>query len=272
MYTIVGARGFVGKHLVKHLMAKGSTPFTPARDNTGLFSRPLGHVIYCAGLTSDFLERPFDTVEAHVSLVAKMLKEAVFQSLTYLSSTRLYDSADGSGSEGATLHLDPNEPRHLYDLSKALGESLCINAGRANVRTARLACVYSDDLSSDGFLHRVVWAARKERHARFEVAPDAARDYVHMDDVIRALVAIAERGKRPIYNIATGVNMTNAELFRLVRRIDGCQIDAMLPATGRQDPVIDVRALKADVGIAPKPLMALLPNLLGRGGRAAGAA
>lgn len=272
MYTIVGARGFVGRHLVKHLLAKGSTPFTPARDNAGLFSRPLGHVIYCAGLTSDFLERPFETVEAHVTLFARMLKDAVFQSLTYLSSTRLYDSADGSGNESATLHLDPNEPRHLYDLSKALGESLCINAGRANVRAARLACVYSDDLSSDGFLHRVVWASRKERNARFDVPPDSARDYIHMDDVIAALLAIAERGKRPIYNVASGVNMTNAELFRLVRRIDGCQIDAQLPPTGRPDPVIDVRPLKADFGLVPKPLVMLLPNLLGRGGRAKGAA
>lgn len=272
MYTIVGARGFIGRHLVKHLMAKGSTPFTPARDNMGLFSRPLGHVLYCAGLTTDFLERPFDTVEAHVSLLAKVLKEAVFKSLTYLSSTRLYDSADGSGSESATFQLDPNEPRHLYDLSKALGESLCIHAGRANVRTARIACVYADDLSSDAFLHRVIWAARKERQARFEVAPDGARDYVHVDDAIRSLLAIAGRGKRPIYNVASGVNMSNAELFRLVRRIDGCQIEATLPATGLRDPVIDVHALKADFDIEPKPLIAHLPNLLGRGNRAAGAA
>lgn len=272
MYSVIGAHGFIGKHLVKHLLAKGKTPYTPARDNAGIFSRPLGHVIYCAGLTADYQARPFDTVEAHVSLFAKLLKEAVYSSVTYLSSTRLYDSGGAVGREDAVLPLDPNEPRHLYDLSKALGENLCITSGKPNVRAARLACVYADDLSSDVFLHKVIWATRKVREARFDVAPDAARDYVHMDDVVQALLAIAERGSRPIYNVASGVNVSNADLFKLIRRIDGCKIDATLPPAGRTDPSIDVSSIKADFGLRPRLLDSYLPTLLGRGTRAAGIA
>jgi nucleoside-diphosphate-sugar epimerase len=272
MHTIIGARGFVGSHLVKHLIARGKTPYTPARDNSGIFAKPLGHVIYCAGLTADFQARPFDTIEAHVSLFARLLKEAHYDSVTYLSSTRLYDSGSKLGREGDTLALNPNEPRHLYDLSKALGENLCITSGKANVRAARLACVYADDLSAELFLHRVLWAARKVRHARFEVAPDAARDYVHMDDVTAALLAIAERGRRPIHNVASGVNMTNADLFKLIRRIDGCQLEATLPPAGHPDPVVDIAALKADFGLEPRLLETYLPTLLGRGAKAAGIA
>jgi nucleoside-diphosphate-sugar epimerase len=273
MYTVIGARGFIGTHLVKHLIARGKTPYTPARDNAGIFAKPLGRVIFCAGLTADFQARPFDTVEAHVSLFAKLLKEAHYESVTYLSSTRLYDSGSASiAREGDTLPLNPNEPRHLYDLSKALAENLCITAGKPNVRAARLACVYADDLSAELFLHRVIWATRKVRHARFEVAPDAARDYVHMDDVIAALLAIAERGRRPIYNVASGSNMTNADLFKLIRRIDGCQLEATLPPAGRSDPVIDIAALKADFGLQPRTLETYLPTLLGRGTKAAGIA
>jgi UDP-glucose 4-epimerase len=272
MYSVIGARGFIGKHLVKHLMAKGKTPYTPARDNTGIFSRPLGHVFYCVGLTADYLTRPFDTVEAHVSLFAKLLKDAAYQSVTYLSSTRLYDSSDALGREDAVLPLDPNQPRHLYDLSKALGENLCITAGKPNVRAARLACVYADDLSSEAFLHKVIWATRKVREARFDVAPDAARDYVHMDDVVAALLAIAERGRRPIYNVASGANTSNAELFKLIRRIDGCKIEATLPPSGHVDPAVDISAIKQDFGLEPRLLAAYLPTLLGRGTRAAGIA
>ncbi len=272
MYSVIGAQGFIGKHLVRHLMARGKTPYTPARDNAGIFSRPLGDVFYCAGLTADYQARPFDTVEAHVTLFARLLKDAAYSSVTYLSSTRLYDSGGAVGREDAVLPLDPNEPRHLYDLSKALGENLCIAAGKPNVRAARLACVYADDLSADLFLHKVIWATRKVRNARFDVAPDAARDYVHMDDAIAALLAIAERGRRPIYNVASGVNVSNLELFKLIRRIDGCQLEATLPPAGRTDPTIDVTAIKTDFGLQPRRLDAYLPTLLGRGTKAAGIA
>lgn len=273
MFTVIGARGFIGGHLVKHLIAREKTPYTPARDNAGIFAKPLGHVIYCAGLTADFQTRPFDTVEAHVSLFAKLLKEAHYDSVTYLSSTRLYDSGGAAfARESDRLPLDPNEPRHLYDLSKALGENLCITGGKPNVRAARLSCVYADDLAAELFLHRVIWATRKVRHARFEVAPDAARDYVHIDDVIAALLAIAERGQRPIYNVASGVNVTNADLFKLIRRIDGCQLEAILPPTGRKDPLVDISALKTDFRLQPRLLDSYLPTLLGRGMKAAGIA
>lgn len=262
MYSVIGAQGFIGKHLVRHLMARGKTPYTPARDNAGIFSRPLGDVFYCAGLTADYQARPFDTVEAHVTLFAKLLKEAAYSSVTYLSSTRLYDSGGAVGREDAVLPLDPNEPRHLYDLSKALGENLCITAGKPNVRAARLACVYADDLSADLFLHKVIWATRKVRNARFDVAPDAARDYVHMDDVIAALLAIAERGRRPIYNVASGVNVANSALCTLVGELTGAQITPAATKPGLGFARIDISAIAADFAAAPAPLDANLRRII----------
>jgi len=31
-----------------------------------------GHVIYCIGLTADFRQKPFETIEAHVSKLAEV--------------------------------------------------------------------------------------------------------------------------------------------------------------------------------------------------------
>lgn len=134
-FTVVGAAGFVGARLCATLQARGAQVCAPARREPWPWQVPLGHVIYCAGLTADYLARPFDTVEAHVSHLAQVLQHGLergsLESLVYLSSTRLYDSqVAGVANETAVLPLDPANPRHLYDFSKGLGESLCHVAGQ----------------------------------------------------------------------------------------------------------------------------------------------
>ncbi len=92
-FTVLGATGYIGSRLVAHLQAQGHTVWAPARGDAEVFTRPLGHVMYCVGLTADFRTRPFDTVDAHVGLLAEVLRRAQFESLLYLSSTRVYMGA-----------------------------------------------------------------------------------------------------------------------------------------------------------------------------------
>ena len=89
--TLIGGEGFIGRRLQARLRREGWTCQVPARDAPWLLERPLGHVFHCAGLTADYAARPFDTVEAHASLLARLLRDADFEALVYLSSTRLYD-------------------------------------------------------------------------------------------------------------------------------------------------------------------------------------
>lgn len=263
-FTIIGASGFIGRHLARHLRARGVPCRTPARNDDSVFDSAHEHVIYCAGYTSDFLASPPDTVGAHVGLLSDLLRRGRFDTLTYLSSTRLYDFAeDGSGREDAVLRLSPHVPRHLFDLSKALGESLCIHSGRAGVRAARLASVYADELDSDGFLHSVLRAARDRTDSLFDVAPSTERDYIHIDDVCALLVAIAENGRRPIYNVASGVNTSNQALFDAIRRLTGVELEATQHQEGQcPSPIIDVAAACDDFGYRPAALLDRLPDLL----------
>ena len=125
--TILGATGFVGRRLRARLTALGWDIYAPAKGDKTLFGHDMGVVFYCAGLTADFDRRPFDTVEAHSTLLSELVQAGRFEQIIYLSSTRLYDGqAARELDESAPLLFDPADPRRIYDLSKALGENITL--------------------------------------------------------------------------------------------------------------------------------------------------
>ena len=270
--TLIGGDGFIGRRLQARLRDERWTCQVPARDAPWLFSRPLGHVFHCAGLTADYAARPFDTVEAHSTLLARVLRDADFEAVVYLSSTRLYDgcpgNAGGEVDEDTPLALDPAQPRHLFDLSKALGESLCRQASGGRARIARLSCVYSgaeDD--ADGFLGTLLSRVRAaDRGAVLEIdsSAEAARDYVHVDDAVEALVAIATKGTRPLYNVAAGVDVTNRELFARLAELAGCELRSRRDGPVPVSAPVSIERMQGEFGWwRPRALLDQLPALLG---------
>ncbi len=266
-FTVVGAAGFVGTRLCATLRARGAQVWAPARHEPWPWPGPLGNVMYCAGLTADYLARPFDTVQAHVSLLAQVLQQGQFESLVYLSSTRLYDAL-GAGvvHESAVLPMDPANPRHLYDLSKGLGEALCHLTASGRAKVARLACVYEGPQDADGFLPgllRQLQAARCSGASQIDVASSAAfaRDYVHLDDVVDALIRIALHGQHPVYNVASGVNVSNAELFAHLQARWGCRLHPLLNTQPAPVPRISNERLRDEFDWQPRSLFAALDAL-----------
>lgn len=261
-FTVLGAAGFVGSHLLARLREQGHTVYAPARGDDGWLEEDLGHVFYCAGLTNDYHARPFDTVEAHVSLLARLLREGRFERLVYLSSTRVYDSLDGGvGDEAAVLRLDPANPRHLYDLTKALGENLCLtqSAGRACV--ARLSCVYSDELQEGGFLAQVLPRAAAGESFVIDSSPHFTRDYVHVEDVVSLLCTLLTNDAQGIYNVAAGGNTDNAQLLAALRTHAGSQISCSHQQRHAAVRVSIDKAQRA-FGYQPRQLLDHLPVML----------
>ena len=260
-FTVLGATGFVGSHLVRHLKAAGRAVRTPGR-GADLSGAGLGHVVYCIGMTADYLKHPIATVRAHVCVLTALLETARFDSLTYLSSTRLYDSGGADAREANDLILNPATPRHLFDLTKGAGEALCLAVDHPNVRVARLSSVYADDLSSDNFVHQVVHRSLRERELTLDTAPGYERDYIHSDDVCAVLTDIAVSGRRPIYNVASGVNVTNRDLFQWIERDTGCRIRMTGDAASVASPRIDVAAIREDFGHEPTQLSRNIGRLI----------
>lgn len=209
--TVVGARGFVGGRLAERLAAEGADPWLPAKGDPDLLKRDLGVVYYCAGLTADYDRRPFDTVEAHASLVSEILRAGRFEKLVYCSSTRLYDGLPQAEVDEATpLTFDVADPRRVYDLSKALGENLTLTRSGGRGAVARLSNVYDWTEGAPGFLSEWLIKAGVTRELALESSPHIRRDYIHLDDVVTALIAIA--GGSGVYDVAAGQLTSNAEI------------------------------------------------------------
>ncbi|MDB5495489.1 MAG: NAD(P)-dependent oxidoreductase [Phenylobacterium sp.] len=251
--TVVGGEGFVGRRLVAGLAVDGEAPWTPKKGDPALLTRDLGTVYYCAGLTADYDRRPFDTVEAHASLVSEILRAGRFERLVYLSSTRLYDGLPKAEvDEAEPLVFDPTDPRRVYDLSKALGENLTLTRADGRGRVARLANVYDWEAGAPGFLSEWLIRARREKDLRLDSSPHVARDYIHLDDVVTALIAIAGAPQAAIFNVASGQLVSNDEIAGVFE-----EAGRTVAFTGDARPVPPPNARiarLASLGVRPRPV------------------
>ena len=258
--TVLGAGGFVGSRLCEELDRRAWAHSAPdTRDREALerwlaSESDLGVVFYCIGLTADYTRRPFDTVEAHTSLVSRILSRGNFRRIVYLSSTRLYDTLPaGTYAEDTPLRFNPTSPREVYDLSKCLGEWLCLNAAGGRGVVARLSCVYDERAGATGFLPDLLRRLPLERSFTLDSATGYVRDYVHSGDVVAALLAMGAKGGG-IYNVASGRNVSNGEIAAALDRL-GWAIGLSRETTVQVSPVAEVTRLVGELGVRPRSLL-----------------
>lgn len=260
MITVLGSSGFIGSHLVRHLHDRGTVVQTPARDEP-LTGRDLGHVIYCIGLTADFRERPWDAVDAHVCKLLEIVRHCTFDSILYLSSARVYIRQSGVAREEDDLRVNPLHAEDVYGLSKITGESIVLSLG-AKGRVARPSNVYGAG-QKDTFLAMVVEEARRNGTISLLTALQSERDYVSVEDVASLLVQIALNGKERIYNVASGVNVTSAEVTDSIARLTGCSVRVAPAAPAVIFPRLDNERIRTEFAFTPRRLLDELPGVLG---------
>lgn len=260
-WTVLGASGTVGRRLVERLRSQGADVYTPTRGCKEIWHRPLGHVVYAIGLTADFRQRPFDTVEAHVGLLSEVLQHCEFDSLLYLSSTRLYARSE-SATEASEVTVKVQDPSDLYNLSKLMGESLCLQSGRDRVRVVRLSNVVGgDDESSGNFLPVLIREAKAGRIV-LRTAIDSAKDYVHIDDVTGVLPLIAEHGTFDMYNVASGVLTEHRQWVDLLQLLTGCVVNVEPNAPSVRFPPVCINRVRDEFGFSPRPALEALAGLV----------
>lgn len=262
-FTVLGASGFIGSHVAARLRARGDEVVCPPRDLWPEIANgtALGHVLYCIGITADFRTRPIETVQAHVCQLAELLQRGSFESLLYLSSTRVYAGAE-RGVEGATFRVDPARPDDVYNLSKLMGESLCLAIPNEKVRVARLSNVFGPDWGSRNFLATVIAEAVDAGELVFRTAADSEKDYIGIDAVVDALLTIIERGTERIYNVASGRNVTNAALAARLAEVSGCSVRFEEGAPSIVFPSIDCERIRRISEADPSSVLDAIPSLV----------
>jgi nucleoside-diphosphate-sugar epimerase len=257
--TILGASGFIGRHLAAGLRDRGIQCWLPKRGDERIYQRPLGCVYYCIGLTADFRERPYDTIDAHIGALRNLLERADFNQLVYLSSTRVYAGSQ-LADESQRLNVSPVNPDDLYNLSKLTGECLALSSGRT-CRVARLSNVLGPDMGSANFVGALVAEARSTGRLLLRSALSSEKDYVWIDDAVAGLIALATAGRQPIYNLAGGVNLPHSAIVGpLAER--GIQIQVAENAPVTSFPTISIERLVSDTGFRPAPVMEKLVSWL----------
>lgn len=263
--TVLGAQGFVGRALSQWLRARGHDVHTPDRALTAaeLCTELRGHVLYCIGLTADFRQRPWDTVDAHVGVLRHILADGHFDSLTYLSSTRVYLGCP-TAHEDAALTVLPQAPDQLYNLSKLMGEALCHAAHRPErpVRVVRLSNVVGGNLDSDNFIYAVLRQALATGIIELHSSLDSAKDYISLSDVTRMLELIACSGRAQCYNLASGQQTSHDEIVQKIVHLTGACVRVHAHAQNTTFPPIPIQRLHQEFGFVPKPPLDNLAEII----------
>lgn len=212
--TVLGSSGWIGSALVVELRRQGFSVLPVNRLLLSDWIQSADHqglVIYAIGLTSDFRSRPFDTVEAHVGVLNKVMQRPGISRMIFLSSTRIYSRSTCTAESDAVSSLS-TDPSDLYNLSKLLGESLILQNSSVDFKVVRLSNVVGPGQPVTTFLGSLIEDARVRQDVVIRQSPDIAKDYIALADVVRLLPEIALMGKHRLYNLGSGRLTSHAEI------------------------------------------------------------
>jgi nucleoside-diphosphate-sugar epimerase len=171
-------------------------------------------------------------------------------------------SSEYGPQDHAPAEVEPGEPDTPYAITKAAATALCVKAARAHaarICTLRLYSAYGPFEDPRRFLPSLIVHGSRGVFPPL-VAARTARDFVYVDDVIRAYVTVVEHpAVQPgaIYNVGTGAQTTIGDAVEVARRvldIPGEPQWGSLPARVWDTTtwIADSRRIRDDLGWTPQ--------------------
>ena len=248
---VTGASGFIGSHLVPRLRERGHEVFAAtsrsgdvAEEDTWAGYPNAEVVIHLAGkaFVPASWEQPAAFIRSNLLGTVGALGYCVQRSarLVFVSSY-LYGRPE-------TLPIRESAPllaNNPYALSKKLAEEACGFFGAsmgAEITILRPFNVYGAGQSDSFLVPSIIRQVRAGRQVRVKDL-EPKRDYVYVDDVVRAIQAAAcRRGESGVFNIGSGVSYSVEDLIRVVQRVMGTDIPVSSDGERRKDEVMDTVA------------------------------
>lgn len=259
-FTIMGSSGFIGSHLVNYLEKNNFECQTFDIRKQKIPNTDLGNVIYCLG-ESDFLNKPFDTIESHVCHLNSILKDGIFESFLYLSSGRFYYNAT-STDEKTPILINPTEPNDLYNISKIMGESLCYVLKNPHVRIVRMSNVTGPNSPSNLFIPSIIKDALENNKISLHSSLESEKDYIYITDVVDLLTRISLHGQSNHYNLASGYNTKSKDIVNIISKLTNCEIYVDENAKPFSSATISINKIKNEFNFQPISILEKIPELV----------
>lgn len=288
---VLGARGFIGSHLTDALLAAGA--HVRAFDRPGIQAvkglqednRPglsslegdlvstkdidmaLTGVDVCYHLVSTTLPKtsnldPAYDIETNLLGTLRLLDAAVRHKVKRVVFTSSGGTVYGNPSHTPIAESHPTEPTCSYGIMKlAIEKYLALYQQLHGLQhtVLRLANPYGERQRIEASQGAVaVFLGRALRGEAIEIWGDGSvvRDYLHISDVVRALIAAATSGSaNQVFNIGSGQGSSLNTLLSAIREVTGKDLNVSYqPGRGFDVPVnvLDVTRAEKELGWAPQ--------------------
>lgn len=254
---ITGDKGFLGRHFRKELEARGydvigcDTKTSRSQDcrdrfdvdrQTGIWPH-FDLVVHCAAVVGgrEVIDgSPLETA-VNFSIDAEMFRWAAKVRpgrVVYFSSSAAYpvhlqDNSRSSVSRLSEYHFSGVDADQVYGTSKVMGEYLAKKLQREGVpvTVVRPFSGYGED-QDDTYPFRAFVERARRHEDPFDVwCGDCVRDFIHVDDVVRATLTLVNRDVPGPVNLCTGKPTSFRRLAELVTAAAG-----YIPSEIRSNP------------------------------------
>lgn len=286
---VIGGAGFLGRPLVDQLVASGRTvvvidrqPYIPAAsggneviNRIGDYSdknflanalRDVSEIVLLAyaSVPKTSYEDPLSDMTNNLPPVLGLLEIAATLSLKKVLIVSSGGAVYGRVDQLPILETHPTNPLSPYGITKLAIEKyagMYRATKKVPVVIARPANAYGEGqrpYTGQGFIATAIASVLDGKMIIVFGDNGTIRDYIHVEDIARGLIAILDRGKvGEQYNLGTGVGMSNEDILAAIRVHSDQQGHSInvkhLPAREFDVPanVLDIQKIKNDTGWVP---------------------
>ncbi len=250
MITIFGNSGFIGTNLKNFCHKKNIKTFLPKK-NQFRFKKNLGHIIYCIG-TGEAKKKPIKAVRSNFEILKEIIENNKFKSLTYLSTTRVY-LHNKKTSENDEIFHDLSDESILFSLIKLSAEQLCLNLKNKNIRVIRLTNTYGHYFTKQLYLlPALIRGAKKNKKINITINKNSLKNYLHIDEALPIILAVALRGKSRLYNLAGAKRFKFIDIAKAIQKKIKSKIILSNQKIILNDPIININRIRKEFKFNPK--------------------